>query len=373
MRIFLKKKKNDYLNTSFFLNIFLIIFLNIFFYRLAEHGTDRSAQILFFLVFILTIDLFNYKKIKKDIFELIIILFTLIISIKSFYFLYSILFFLIYFKFFKINEFLKILKVFPIIFTCLLILLLTIISNIAASGCLLYPVANTCFDLFFWGYGKENVINAMTWYEIWSKSGASPNYRVENFLEYLRNFNWVSNWIENYFFNKMSDFLLGTLFALFIVIAIFKVKKISLKNFDKYKYFFVLLLILIFEWFINHPALRYGGYVLFFLIFSLPISIMMSNLKYKVKNYTKSIKIIFSIVIIVSASRNLDRLVDENRIYGFNPIKSPFYNIENSFFTMKKNKKIFFYDTSICEEKNSIKDLKCKKLIGYNFYYKLNN
>ena len=39
---------------------------------------------------------------------------------------------------------------------------------------------------------------------------------------------------------------------------------------------------------------------------------------------------------------------------------------------MKKNKKIF-YDTSICDEKNSIKDLKCKKLIGYNFYYKLNN
>ena len=97
---------------------------------------------------------------------------------------------------------------------------------------------------------------------------------------------------------------------------------------------------------------------------------MMSNLKYKLKNYTKSIKIIFSIVIIVSASRNLDRLVDENRIYGFNPIKSPFYNIEDSFFTMRKNKKIFFYDTSICEEENSIKDLKCKKLIGYNFYYK---
>ena len=88
-----QKSDNKYLNISFFLKLFLIIFLNIFFYRLAEHGTDRSAQILFFLVFILTIDLFENKKIKKEIFELIIILFTLIISIKSFYVLYSILFF----------------------------------------------------------------------------------------------------------------------------------------------------------------------------------------------------------------------------------------------------------------------------------------
>ena len=365
-----KKKDKKYLNVSFFLKIFLIIFLNIFFYRLAEHGTDRSAQILFFLVFILTIDLFENNKLKNDIFELIIILFTLIISIKSFYLLYSILFLLVYFKYFKINKLSKIFKIFPIIYICFFILLLTIISNVAASGCLLYPVATTCFDLFFWGYGKENVIGAMEWYEIWSKAGASPNYRVENFSEYLSNFNWVSNWLENYFFNKMSDFLIGILFSLAVVILIFKVKKISFNNFKKYKYFFLILLILIVEWFLNHPALRYGGYVLFFIILCLPVSIMISNLKYKRKDYIQSIKIIFSIVIIIYASRNVIRLVNENDIYNYNFLNSPFYNIQDNYFTMKNNKKIFFYDISICEEKNSIKNLKCKKIKGYNFYYK---
>ncbi len=369
----LKKNNNKYLNISFFLKIFLIIFLNIFFYRLAEHGTDRSAQILFFLVFILTIDLFENKKIKKEVFELIIILFTLIISIKSFYVLYSILFFLIYFKYFKINDSLKILKIFPIIYICFFILLLTIISNVAASGCILYPVAKTCFDSFFWGYGKENVISAMQWYEIWSKAGASPNYRVENFSEYLTNFNWVSNWFTNYFFNKMSDFLLGTLFSLAIVMIVFKVKTISFSNFKKYKYFFLILFILIFEWFLKHPSLRYGGYVLFFIILCLPVSIMISNLKYKRKNYIQSIKIIFSIVIIIFASRNIIRLVNENDIYNYNIIKNPFYNIQDNYFTMKNNKRMFFYNISICEEKNSIKNLKCKKIKGFNFYYKEKN
>ena len=72
------------LNTSFFLSLFLLIFINIFFYRLAEHGTDRSAQILFFLAFIFVINLIENNKIEKKIFELLIIIFTLIISIKSF-------------------------------------------------------------------------------------------------------------------------------------------------------------------------------------------------------------------------------------------------------------------------------------------------
>ena len=49
----------------------------------------------------------------------------------------------------------------------------------------------------------------MQWYEIWSKAGASPNYRVENFSEYLSNFNWVSNWLTNYFLIKCQIFYWG--------------------------------------------------------------------------------------------------------------------------------------------------------------------
>mgnify|MGYP007000461859 len=70
-------------------------------------------------------------------------------------------------------------------------------------------------------YGKEQVVGAMQWYEIWSKAGASPNYRVENFNEYLQNFNWVSNWLDNYFFNKFSDYLLGVIFALIVLLVFF--------------------------------------------------------------------------------------------------------------------------------------------------------
>ena len=85
----LKKKNNEHLDLSFYLNIFLFIFINIFFYRLAEHGTDRSAQILFFLIFIMFVELVEKRKFSNSIFEIIIIILFLIISLKSFYILYS--------------------------------------------------------------------------------------------------------------------------------------------------------------------------------------------------------------------------------------------------------------------------------------------
>ena len=57
-----------------------------------------------------------------------------------------------------------------------------------------------------------------------------PNFRVDDPENYIKGFNWVSNWIELYFFNKVSDFLLGIFFLLIIVFLIFYSKtKINIK------------------------------------------------------------------------------------------------------------------------------------------------
>ena len=368
-----KKNSSKSLDISFFLSIFLLILINIFFYRLAEHGTDRSAQILFFLAFVLVINLINKNKIEKKIFELLIIIFSLIISIKSFYILYSVLFFIIYFKFFKITETFKIFSVFPVTYFSLLIISLMIISNVAASGCLLYPISFTCFESFFWGYGKDQVVGAMQWYEIWSKSGATPNYRVDNFDEYLRNFNWVSNWVDKYFFNKFSDFLLGVIFSIFILYLCFIPKNINLKNFKKYFIIYFILILLLIEWFWNHPALRYGGFVLVFLIMTFPFAVLFLNQKFSFKKKLTQIKLILLIVFVVFSFRNANRLINEYNIYNYNFLKNPNYSIDRNFYTMQNAKKKIFKDPSKCEEKNSLGKIRCKKILNYNFYYKSKN
>ncbi len=369
----LKKKFSKYLDISFFLNIFLLIFINIFFYRLAEHGTDRSAQILFFLCFILIIELIQKNKIEKNIFELLIIIFTLIISIKSFYILYSVLFLVIYLKYFKLKEALKIFSNFPVTYFGLLIICLVVISNVAASGCLLYPISFTCFESFFWGYGKDKVVGAMQWYEIWSKAGATPNYRVDNFEEYLKDFNWISNWIDKYFFNKFSDFLLGLLFSIFVLFIGFWPKKINLKNFKKFLFVYIILILLLLEWFLNHPALRYGGFVLVFLIMTFPFAILFSNQKFIYKKKFLQIKLILLIIFVVFSGRNIDRLINEYNIYNYNFLKDPNYLIDSNFYTMKNAKKKRFKSPENCNENNSLDVIKCRKIFNYNFYYKYKN
>ena len=48
----------------FFLSLLSLIFINIFFYRLAEHGTDRSAMIL---IIVVIIELFYLVNLEKNI------------------------------------------------------------------------------------------------------------------------------------------------------------------------------------------------------------------------------------------------------------------------------------------------------------------
>ena len=61
-----KTKKFDLIN---FLSLYLFIFINVFFYRLAEHGTDRSAIILIFLVILLMFQIFENKVLDRIKFE----------------------------------------------------------------------------------------------------------------------------------------------------------------------------------------------------------------------------------------------------------------------------------------------------------------
>ena len=364
------RKKNDYLDHVFYLYLFCLVFVNVFFYRLAEHGTDRSAQILFFLTFLLCLTLAQYKTIANKTFEIITITFTLIVTLKSFYILYSILLLLIYFKFFRVSDFFKFIKKFPIIYLCLLTLFLMLINSLAVSGCFIYPVVATCGETFFWGYGKEKVLLAMEWYEVWSKAGASPTYRVENYSEYIRGLNWLPNWFDNYFFNKVSDYLLGILLVILIFIISFKIKILKLKDFKNYNSFYFILILLFLEWFLNHPALRYGGYVLIYLIIVMPVAVLLSNQKYTFKKKLKPIKIIFCITIIVFASRNINRLINENSIYDYNLLKNPVYNIQSNYFNMQNRKESYFVDPKMCDPENSKKDLICKKIKSFNFYYK---
>ena len=365
----LDEKKN---NEFFFLNLLAFLFINVFFYRLAEHGTDRSAQILIFLFFIYIFSLRGrYENFDSNLSKLIILL-SIIISLKSFYVLYLI-FIIPFFYYIRKDEkgflFYKIFKN-PMIYFSFLMGACVILVYFFNTGCLLYPVQQTCISGIEWGIPKSEVSSLNTHYQWWSKAGGGPGYSHE--LEkslYIQNFNWLSNWIDKYFFNKMSDLLLGLSFISIIFFLIFRSKKknLSNKNLNNNILYYYLIILLLVEWFYNHPSLRYGGYIIFALIFFIPLSNFLSNYQMS-RNFRLKTIILFFLVIFTFLGRNIDRIFYEFEFYNANFNKNPFFFTDSHHFRIDDQLKKFSKNYQNCnlntEKCLVIKDFDIKRNYG---------
>ena len=358
-----KEKKIDYI---FYFSVLIFIFINIFFYRLQEHGTDRSAQILIFILFLeilLFIKLDKYVNLRINH---ILLLIGLIVSLKAFYVLYFIIFIPLMWILYKNKKFLLILKVVQnkLFYFFLFLLLLIFITYFFNTGCILYPVHQTCFENLSWSLGSSETIRMNAHYQLWSKAGLTPISKVENPSVYIENFNWVSNWISLYFFNKVSDFLFGLMILSLFILAIFYKKKKKKIKYNK-NIFFVLLpiLLLLIEWFYNHPALRYGGYVLIAILTFIPISLILEKFDNTYNNiYRKLITLLF-IVMTVFISRNALRINDEIKKYNYQPFKETFYKTDESHFRVEKKFKELIQNYENCKINQNVCNIKDEKIV----------
>ena len=367
----LKNKRHSFVLV---LSLLSLLFINTIFYRLAEHGTDRSALILIFILAIYYLEGTNRKLTKvnfKNYYQKILITILLIVSLKSFYLIYTIFILILFFEFRKIifqESFYK--KIFfeRVSYYFLIgtsIFIFTIFSN---TGCLIYPASFTCIDMFSWSIPKKEVVEMKTWYELWSKAGASPTYRVDNVEFYLSGLNWFNNWMQNHFFNKISDFLLS-LFLIVIISSIFLIKfkkeKFPKKNFY---IFFIVVLLLLLEWFLNHPALRYGGFTLIALTVFIPLSIFIEGRLNSNSKLKKKIIFLIFISFTIFSFKNIDRIFKESDKYNYNPLINADYfiinNIDsfNELFLIAEKKRVLdgnkFY---IVLNKNLIKKIQLNK------------
>ncbi len=330
---FLEEKKN---NQFFYLNLLAFVFINVFFYRLAEHGTDRSAQILIFLFFIYILSLRGSYENFDNILPKLIMLLSIIISLKSFYILYFIFVIPFIYYLIKDGKVYLINKIFrsPIFYFSILMGISVILVYFFNTGCLLYPVQQTCISGVEWGIPRSEVSALNTHYQWWSKAGGGPGYRSPIDKElYIQNFDWLSNWIDRYFFNKMSDFLLSLLFIsiLFLIIFKSKKKKSHNENFKNNLLYYLLITLLLVEWFLNHPSLRYGGYIIFSLIFFIPLTYLLS--KYEISEHFKpKVIILFILVTLTFVGRNIDRIVYEVDFYKANFKENMFFYIDQKHF-----------------------------------------
>lgn len=359
---FLKTKKISFI---YFYCLLFFIFFNIFFYRIQEHGTDRSAQILISILILYIFKIIEFKKNNNKYIKYILILLGIIISLKAFYIIYLILAIPLIWIIFKEDKLYLIPHIIKQKIFLYFVLLITLVISIYFfnSGCFLYPIAATCFDGLSWSIGTEETVFMNNHYELWSKAGRTPNFQTENPDNYLDNFNWISNWINTYFFNKVFDFFLGILFLAIIVISTFftqkKIKKFNNKKIYSYsKLIYATFILLFLEWFFNHPSLRYGGYILFAILLYFPVSLFLETFDNQIDNVKKKTVILIFISIIIFFLRNIDRINNEVIKYDYNPLNNPYYLINNDHFRIQNN-----FNELILNFKNCNFDLKkCDKI-----------
>ena len=317
----------------FYFSLLSFIFVNVVFYRIGEHGTDRSAQILLLLIFITFFELILSKKnSKKNIIylNLLILFIFLASSMKAIYYLYFLI--VPFVIFYRKLVFLTLKFLFCFKFCFFLSIFLNLLTYYLNTGCLLYPAKISCIGNPSWQIPIQEVEKMKIHYEWWAKAGGGPGYISEIPKEkYIDNFNWLPNWIERHFFNKVSDTVIGIIFIcilLIVTIKIFSKKKKKSNLIPGYIYFFPIIFLL--EWFLNHPSMRYGGYVLFAIPIFMFTSSYLSKLDLKMK---RLLKISFSFIIIsllLFNIRNFVRINKESEIYGYDLIKSPFFYIEET-------------------------------------------
>ena len=354
--------KNNKINFILYFSLLSFLFINIFFYRIAEHGTDRSAQILIFILLIEILILVNFNIILGEQISKLLLIIALVISFKAFYILYLIFFLPVIYYLIKKKKILNSFK--TLIFNKTFIffslaLLLVLITNLMNTGCLVYPVNITCSNNFFWGIDLSQVNKMNNWYELWSKAGANPNFRIDNPEEYIKYFNWVGTWIDKYFFNKVSDFLLGTISLVAIIYFIFHSKNRN-QNKREFLFIFIILLILLAEWFYNHPALRYGGYVLIASILFLICSLKLENFLVDKKTINKKITLLIVFALVVFISRNVNRIKNEIDMYNYKPFTEVFYKVDPQYFRIQNKIDKIIINSKNCKSYNNKCDLNLK-------------
>ncbi len=366
------------------LYIFAFAFFNLSFNRIAEFGTDKVGQLL---IVLLVIKLFQLACFEKNKFKMNNILFLipllgLCISLKTYFLPYILIGFTIFLldeKFLNIFKNILNSKSFFIFFS---FLFFYFFHHFISTGCLISPLSFTCFgDNLYWAKSSESFKNLSIWLEQWSKAGAGPNFRIEDPLVYIQNFNWISNWIEMYFKVKILD-QLGILVTVFFVTFLFFKRfkyniTVSLFN-KKILFFYAIVFIIFYIWFSKHPQLRYGGYSILFLTLSIPISILFNKIKNRELFLTK-FRYFALIVIIIFNFKNFTRIQDEferTDIYKYDNF--PFFSIPVKEFTANKYPSEFIiYSTkghcwntpSPCSE-GAVNKIKVKKNNRYYFLYK---
>jgi hypothetical protein len=263
--------KKEAPNLSKFFSLFILIYIAFKIARYSEFGNDAVAHLSFFYLISYLLKS-NIKNINLNK--------ILLISVFTFINKPTLgLVFIAPIAIFFYQDKLSLKKIFNILFSFpALLLYFWLIKNIIITGCIIYPVENTCVKNLPWT-NIQQTLNANIESQAWSK--AWPDRIKENISmeEYNKNLNWVSSWSKKhlkYILNILIPYI--TVLVLIILYIKIKFKKKKEKNYKDFNIKFFICLVISFIGFLSFlfffPLFRYGySYIVTFITLLLILTI----------------------------------------------------------------------------------------------------
>ncbi len=296
-------EKNKY-DIHFFFVLFVIIFISYKMNRYSEYGNDSPTHFMFF--YLISEILKSLSEKKDNLPELILI--SAFILMNKITMSLSIILPLLLFKKISKSVLLNKTNFFTIIF-----LFLWLIKNILISGCIIYPIKNTCFSNLSWSdieLTKKVSVENEAWTKGWIDQKGENKYSTN---DYIKDFNWIKTWSQNHL-KKINSIVTPYVVFLLIIFFIFLIRsKINNSGNKPLTYLYLIFLLGIFSlvWFLKVPVFRYGySYVISFICLILAYFIYSRNNLGNRKIFISVIFLCISIFIIKNSIRIFD--LDKN-------------------------------------------------------------
>ena len=358
--------------------IFFILVISIYsFSRYSNFGNDSQVHIYYFLLFAYLLQnnfVYNDNVFLKKI--SLIALFTFLL--KPFY-IFSLL---IPLGILIINQNYKIFFLSLSFLFALFISFIWFLKNVLISGCIIYPIALTCFKSLSWtsltDIKEQNLLG-----EVMSKAW---QYRIDKTIlmkDYINDFNWFYTWFDVHAIIVFEKSIPVLIFLFLNIIFLYMFK--FFKNNDVNKINTIALIFLLSSflgslvWFLKFPIYRYGySYLYSFLLIIIYIFTFtkLDSLKFfNIKKYLNIFIIIsFSGLLLKNLNRINNKINDPIMPYLFDNIyhKNKSIKIFNDegIFThfIKKDGSLCGYSQSPCA--NGSPKINMKTIKGYKVYYK---
>lgn len=250
---------------------------------------------------------------------------------------------------------------------------LWILRSFFLSGCLFFPFSQSCFKTS-WAVNVKEVVFFVE--EAMRISRTLPTRNGVNDLNFsLNSFDWIPQWINDYYFSaallQIGSILMILSFVFFLLVML--IKKNSYKSFFNIADLCLIfcLILIIFLWFISAPETRYAlGPII-----SLPCLFVVILLKSL--NFIKFIKhkdirpsLIMGILCILLASKSFDNFQIKDLLLD-NKNKHNYSHIVK---IGKFNQQNFYWGNFLCADfknicVNTIKEnYKIDRILNYNVY-----